>query len=441
MVFEGEMATIKHGQVTIVKVQKEHGMYEIPLNIVTDDVHTNQSTRAYLGASNTSRHKTEPLSMWHRRLGHPGREALIRLLRSKSINYLDDGAINCIACIKGKAITKAIKDNSHLPQTQEVFGRVHMDLIGPLPTSIEGFRYSLVMIDDASRYAWVTHLRHKGETFTAYLRFESMVRTQFDCSIRRIRSDNGGEFVCHPWLEHSRRKGTVREWSAPHSPHQNGVVERFNQTLGNGTRCLLSDSHLPDKFWPEALSYFTYISNRTSKSSLSKYETKGDNHLPTSASILHSNGLNNDVNDIRVFGCDAFALVEGRTLQKLDNRSSEKIFVGFNLDDTGQRSQEAYRLYDPMTKRFSASRNVALIESSFTHGRTETTSTNVSLVQWSSKSNSYLTANEDSGVTTTSTRLETNDVSYNNQAIAVTRQPTNENYSTSHSRSKRLTDQ
>ena len=345
-------------------------MYEIPLMIITPES-TGQRVELAYSATNHL-----PLSTWHRRLGHVNRESIIRWLNSKKIPFVDDDSSNssCLACIKGKSITKSITSGSHLPSTRELFGRLHMDLIGPLPVSTEGFTYSFIIIDDASRYTWLIPLRSKSETFTAYLRFESMVRNQYKCDIRTLRSDNGGEFILQEWLDHSRRRGITREWTAPNSPHQNGVVERFNGTLSRGIRSILAESKLPDKFWADAGSYFVYVSNHTTKSSLKPYEVKGSStataNLPTSSKLMHSERPGDSttiLEDLRVFGCDAYALNHDH-IPKFDDRTTQKIFVGFSLDDCGRRNQDGYRLYDARTKRYCSSRSVSFLETSFTHG-------------------------------------------------------------------------
>ena len=367
--FHGNYAIIRHGTTELVKIERRNGMYEIPLVIILPESAGHRVELAYSATNHL------PLSTWHRRLGHVNRESIIRLLNAKKIPFTDDDSNSpCLSCIKGKSITKSVTSGSHLPSTRELFGRLHMDLIGPLPVSTEGFTYSFIIIDDASRYTWFIPLRSKSETFTAYLRFESMVRNQYKCDIRTLRSDNGGEFILQEWLDHSRRRGITREWTAPNSPHQNGVVERFNGTLSRGIRSILAESNLPDKFWADAGTYFVYVSNHTSKSSLKPYEDKGSltstANLPTSSKLIHSERPGESMTmleDLRVFGCDAYALNHDH-IPKFDDRTTQKIFVGFSLDDCGRRNQDGYRLYDARTKRYCSSRSVSFLETSFTHG-------------------------------------------------------------------------
>jgi transposase InsO family protein len=41
--------------------------------------------------------------------------------------------------------------------------------------------------------------------------------------------------------------------TAPYSPQQNDVVERWNQTVVEMARCLLKSMAVPSRFWGEAV--------------------------------------------------------------------------------------------------------------------------------------------------------------------------------------------
>ncbi|KAD6119282.1 hypothetical protein E3N88_10553 [Mikania micrantha] len=53
-----------------------------------------------------------------------------------------------------------------------------------------------------------------------------MVKTQFGKEIKRIRCDNRGEFVSNQMHKFYVTEGIVLETTCPHTPQQNGVVER-----------------------------------------------------------------------------------------------------------------------------------------------------------------------------------------------------------------------
>ena len=63
--------------------------------------------------------------------------------------------------------------------------------------------------------------------------------------VRAIRSDNGTEFKNEVLDNFCTDKGITRQYSAPRTPQQNGVVERKNRTLIEAARTMLSESKLP----------------------------------------------------------------------------------------------------------------------------------------------------------------------------------------------------
>ena len=75
------------------------------------------------------------------------------------------------------------------------FELVHSDLWGPSPiTSITSVKYFILFIDDFSRFSWFYLLKSKDEAYNAYLQFQTLIKTQFNTVIKKIRSDWGGEF-------------------------------------------------------------------------------------------------------------------------------------------------------------------------------------------------------------------------------------------------------
>ncbi len=61
-------------------------------------------------------------------------------------------------------------------------------------------------------------------------------------------------------------KGIEHQQTVPHSPQQNGVVERLNRTIIESARSMLSHSKLPNKLWAEAVATAVYIRNRVTNS-------------------------------------------------------------------------------------------------------------------------------------------------------------------------------
>lgn len=144
-----------------------------------------------------------------------------------------------------------------------------MDVWGPAPVpSVQGYRYYLLSTDDFSRYSWLFPLRYKSEVKVVLTQFKAYVENQFKVSIKTVRPDNGGEFVNTYLTNLFLFTGILHHTSCPHTPEQNGVVERKHRHLIDTTLTLLTHATLPTYFWLEALTTTVYLANRLPHSSL-----------------------------------------------------------------------------------------------------------------------------------------------------------------------------
>ena len=70
-------------------------------------------------------------------------------------------------------------------------------------------------------------MKHKLEVLEKFKDFEAAT-TSSRKRIRKLRTDNGGEYVSKEFEAHLKSKRIFHEVSVPHSPEQNGVAERMN---------------------------------------------------------------------------------------------------------------------------------------------------------------------------------------------------------------------
>nr|GEW24136.1 putative reverse transcriptase domain-containing protein [Tanacetum cinerariifolium] len=137
----------------------------------------------------------------------------------------------CSVCTIGKSKKKSDKPKSK-DTNQEKLCLLHMDLCGPIRVkSVNGKKYILVIVDDYSRFTWVKCLRSKDEAPNFIIKSLKMIQVRFKVPIRRIRTDNGTEFVNQTLCEYYENVGISHETSVAHSLQQNGVVERRNRKL------------------------------------------------------------------------------------------------------------------------------------------------------------------------------------------------------------------
>ncbi|KAL8105243.1 hypothetical protein AgCh_029148 [Apium graveolens] len=138
-----------------------------------------------------------------------------------------------------------------------------MDLIGPVPVqSLGGCLYTLVVVDDFSRFTWTKFLKAKSDAFDAFFALCKRLQNQQNNIIVYIRKDHGKEFENSSFIEFCEECGITHNFSAPYTPQSNEIIERKNRTLQEMTNTMLNEYRRPKYFWVEAMSTACYILNR-----------------------------------------------------------------------------------------------------------------------------------------------------------------------------------
>ncbi|GJV28511.1 retrovirus-related pol polyprotein from transposon TNT 1-94 [Tanacetum coccineum] len=120
---------------------------------------------------------------------------------------------------------------------------LHMDLFGPVtPSSINHDKYTLVIVDEYSRYTWVYFLKKKSQAPETIMSFIKRVENQNDIKVKQLRTNNGIEFRNSILVNFCDEKGISQNFSSPYTPEQNSVAERKNRTLIEAARTMLSGS-------------------------------------------------------------------------------------------------------------------------------------------------------------------------------------------------------
>ncbi|GJS11820.1 retrovirus-related pol polyprotein from transposon TNT 1-94 [Tanacetum coccineum] len=291
----------------------------------------------------------ENSTLWHRRLGHANMR-LIQSLASKelvrNLPRLKFDQHFCDACKVGKQAHTSHKAKN-LVSTTRCLELLHMDLFGPSAVrSYGGNRYTLVIVDDYSRYTWTRFLKDKTEAFDQFEIFSKKIQNQLGCTIVSIRTDHGREFDNEVQFgEFCNANGITHNFSAPRTPQSNGVVERKNRTLQEMSRTMLNEQSLPQKFWCNAVDTSTYILNRILiRAILGK----------TPYEILR--GRKPTLDYFRVFGSKCFILNTKDYLTKFDPKSYEGVFLGYS------QNSKAYIILNKHTRKIEESLNVTFDE-------------------------------------------------------------------------------
>jgi transposase InsO family protein len=152
----------------------------------------------------------------------------------------------CQACQRSKVTRQPVADVQPIAVPSQRFSHVHVDLVGPLPTSRHGMRFLFTMIDRASRWVEAVPLRAM-DTATCVEAFISTWVTRFGVPAL-LTSDQGRQFVSAAWQRLCSELGIRHITTTAYHPQANGMIERVHRQLKD---CLKARLAGPD--WPDHL--------------------------------------------------------------------------------------------------------------------------------------------------------------------------------------------
>ena len=131
----------------------------------------------------------------------------------------------CEICIKGKQTQKPYSTST--TRSKETLELIHTDVCGPMRTvSLAGSRYFVTFIDDKSKWCEVYFMKKKSEVPEKFKEYKAMVEKNTGRKIKKVRSDNGLEYVSHYLDDFLKKAGIKHELTVAHTPQQNGVAEK-----------------------------------------------------------------------------------------------------------------------------------------------------------------------------------------------------------------------
>nr|GEY26941.1 retrovirus-related Pol polyprotein from transposon TNT 1-94 [Tanacetum cinerariifolium] len=128
-------------------------------------------------------------------------------------------------------------------------------------------------------------------------------------------------------------EGIQHQTSVARTPKQNGVVERWNRTLVEAARTMLSDTKVPLFFWAEAIATACFTQNR---SLVIPHHEKTPYHIINDRKPL--------VKFFHIFGSVCYIVRDGENLNKIKEKVDECIFVGYSTQS------RAYRVFNKRTR-------------------------------------------------------------------------------------------
>lgn len=141
--------------------------------------------------------KTSPL-VWHFRLGHHSSDIVTCVVKENKLHlssseFFELNKTVCASCQLGKGKKQPFSASTRVSISP--LQLIHTDIWTSPVSSITGFKYFVVFIDDYSRYTWIYPLHHKSVTFNTFVNYKTLVENQFSTTIKQLQSDGGGEYT------------------------------------------------------------------------------------------------------------------------------------------------------------------------------------------------------------------------------------------------------
>ncbi len=210
-------------------------------------------------------------------------------------------------------------------------------------------------------------MRHKGQAFEKFVKFVTWAQNQSENKLKSYRTDFREEFDKELFKTWCEENDVQWELSTPYSPEQNGKAERLNYTLMSSVRSILLTMKLPKSLWLEILKTIAYLKIRTpSIDGITPFE--------------HLKGEKPNLCHLKIGGSRAWVHIPKKRRRKLDERSWQGIFVGYE-------GKNQYRIYNPRTRMVHVAWDVKIDEYNL-YDQSATNSWELADEDWSSNDNS-----------------------------------------------------
>ena len=301
--------------------------------------------------SETADYASDPSgpTLWHHRLAHTSYHIIDNMRKLQTAEGFSPGIHygpnpQCLNCPYGKQTRAPFRKVEKLPN--HIGDLIVSDICGPFEPSIGNYRYFITWIETKTRFATIDFIKNKESSTitTSFRNYTAWLLRQKSANVKRIRSDNGGEYTGKEFQDICAKSGIIHETTSPHTPEHNGIAERYNRTLQDGALTLRHDAGLSGRFWVSAIHTVNFVKNRVlhSRLGISPYQAFW--------------GTKPKVDWLRIYGSKCWALIPKSTRLKNQYKSIEGIFVGY------YDNSKAYKIWIPRTNTVLKARDAIFDE-------------------------------------------------------------------------------
>ena len=163
-------------------------------------------------------------------------------------------------------------------------------------------------------------MKERSELCSIFKSFYMEIKTQFNASLRIFRFDTAHEYFHTSLFQFFDYHGIIHQSSCPHTPQQNGVIERNRRHLLEVTRALKFHMCVSKSNWSDAVLTACHLINHMPSTVLGgqiPYTV-----LSPNAPLFHLSP--------KIFGCVCYVHILGPESDKPDPRSTKCVFLGYS---------------------------------------------------------------------------------------------------------------
>jgi|GEM_PF-5095902 len=306
-----------------------------PGDVILEGLRRNNSFFVSLDMPKESSAKTAvgTIDDWHLKFNHLNQKDLKLLVTNESVTGMgmveSDKLGHCKGCMIGKQ-KKGTSPAGSRTKSERVGEMVWCDIVGHItPTSLSGYKYILVFLDDYSSKISLSLLKAKSEATHQFKLYDAQLFNRTQRHVQCLRSDNGGEFRNGFMTAYCTKNGIKQEFTIPENSQQNRE-ERWNLTILDAIRSMLASSGLPKTLWDEAALCVEHTRGLSPTSSL------GPNVVPDS--LFYNLTSPPSAAHLREFGAKCFLRTpKSSRIGKLADRGAPYTFLGYCKNAKGYR--------------------------------------------------------------------------------------------------------
>lgn len=200
----------------------------------------------------------------------------------------------CDSCQHSKKSTNPHRAPLVNMPVEDTFIRLHMDILGPLTTSNEGYKYILLIVDSFSKFPEAFPLKTQDSKEIANVLFAEIFARYGAPKV--IVSDRGQNFLSKLVTAVCEIFQVTRHFTSSYHPQTNSTCERMNSTIAQCLRTYVNSTQTNwSKLLPGVMMAIR-MSPCTQASNFSPYHLVfgKEMNLPFDTSLIPRNGLNKD---------------------------------------------------------------------------------------------------------------------------------------------------